>query len=414
MSFSALIITTETQGLYEAIRHFWEYLPLHWSILLVHGQKNKDEAKYIQTQFKIKTLEMMIDEIDEVQYSEFMLSLNLWNLIQEEHVLILNLYSALHINFARNIDQYIEYDYVGNLHLTRMYTNGLSLRKRSSMLQIIPLIVKKHPEEFMVCKYLTSLGKKICDFDKTFKFNVEHSYVQDPLSITLDKSLNPYQIYELSTYKTYAQLFDRCNVLPYWDNTRIINYFNPKTYLEIGLDEPRMNFLKIRSKDKESIDVNVVDKNNPPTYHMTSDEAFSIITKKYDLIFIDGLHECEQVLRDYENAQKHLNPKGIILFDDVNPPDKIMASKERKSMFWNGDVWKAIVELRTRPDISIVTVDTLYGLSILTQEKNQNILLVKPETFEEFEKNRKDYLNLISVTEFKMRFSPSINQDDNK
>ena len=40
---------------------------------------------------------------------------------------------------------------------------------------------------------------------------------------------------------------------------------------------------------------------------------------KFDVIFIDGLHEYEQCQRDCLNSMKFLNDGGIILFHDFLP-----------------------------------------------------------------------------------------------
>ncbi len=54
-------------------------------------------------------------------------------------------------------------------------------------------------------------------------------------------------------------------------------------------------------------------------YEMTSNEFFAlekIQNKKYDVIFIDGLHETTQVDIDIQNSLKHLNEGGFILLHD--------------------------------------------------------------------------------------------------
>ena len=57
---------------------------------------------------------------------------------------------------------------------------------------------------------------------------------------------------------------------------------------------------------------------------MTSDEMFAQMdeNKKYDLIFIDGMHTSEYCDRDMTNSFKHLNKDGIICVHDTIPRSK--------------------------------------------------------------------------------------------
>ena len=87
----------------------------------------------------------------------------------------------------------------------------------------------------------------------------------------------------------------------------LINYYIQKyhlnSFLEIGHWKGEC-FKNVICNIKESIDPNI---ECNATYKITSDEFFKNYNKKYDIIFIDGLHECEQVDRDIKNSLKHLN-----------------------------------------------------------------------------------------------------------
>jgi predicted O-methyltransferase YrrM len=61
---------------------------------------------------------------------------------------------------------------------------------------------------------------------------------------------------------------------------------------------------------------------------MYSDDYFKINDDKYDIIFIDGLHEYRQVLKDIINALNNLTHTGVVLLDDVIPSNNIEASKK--------------------------------------------------------------------------------------
>ncbi len=49
---------------------------------------------------------------------------------------------------------------------------------------------------------------------------------------------------------------------------------------------------------------------------MTSDNFFQNNSKIFDLIFIDGDHFYDQVLRDINNAWKILKNSGFLILDD--------------------------------------------------------------------------------------------------
>ena len=78
---------------------------------------------------------------------------------------------------------------------------------------------------------------------------------------------------------------------------------------------------------------------------MTSDEFFkSHINKKYDIIFIDGLHTAYQVSKDLYNSIKNLKNGGIIILDDVFPHNE--NEQFSVKLFYEGpqtgDVWKGV------------------------------------------------------------------------
>lgn len=137
------------------------------------------------------------------------------------------------------------------------------------------------------------------------------------------------------------------------NHTELINHIiktkGYKTYLEIGVDDG-VNFtsIKLPIKNKECCDPSD-EKFTDITYHMTSDEMFARmpLDKKYDMIFIDGMHLEEYVDRDIINSLKHLNPNGIICLHDVIPLNYDAAKEyyDHQSA-WNGTVWKSIPKLQ--------------------------------------------------------------------
>ena len=159
---------------------------------------------------------------------------------------------------------------------------------------------------------------------------------------------------------------------------------------------------------------------------MTSDEFFSdyVGDKKYDIFFIDGLHIREQVYRDVINALNHLKSNGSIVLHDCNPAEewnqvtsedpvdrvhRRLCRGPNKHGDWNGDVWKAFLDLRrTRDDLKMFTVDTDFGCGVV-RLGNQDLYTDDVEasdmyTWGYFKENRGKILNLISIDEFNSRY----------
>ena len=124
------------------------------------------------------------------------------------------------------------------------------------------------------------------------------------------------------------------------------------SYLEIGYGDG-INFSQVVCQKKVSVDPIFT-----PTFKGTSDDFFAQNTDNFDLIFIDGLHLAEQVLKDVDNALRSLNKNGTILIHDCKPREEIHQSREKLTRTWNGDVWKAIVEIaRKGYNVSLLPVD---------------------------------------------------------
>ncbi|WP_179474946.1 class I SAM-dependent methyltransferase [Mycolicibacterium vinylchloridicum] len=132
-----------------------------------------------------------------------------------------------------------------------------------------------------------------------------------------------------------------------------------------------------------------------------------------DVALIDGLHTYEQVVRDVENTVRHLKDDGVIFLHDCNPPfelagrraeswDEFMAQQSGplKIGIWNGDVWKAIVELRsTRPDLLVGVLKCDQGVGFVRKGSPETTLPYSPEqvealTYADLKADRTRLLNL--------------------
>tara|TARA_B100001057_G_C22521699_1_gene822128 strand:- start:78 stop:749 length:672 start_codon:yes stop_codon:yes gene_type:complete len=173
---------------------------------------------------------------------------------------------------------------------------------------------------------------------------------------------------------------------------------NFKDYLEIGCftDE---NFNKIKVKNKVGVDP--IQGGN---IRKTSDEYFKSCEDFFDIIFIDGLHHYDQVKKDILNSLKILKTGGVILIHDCLPRKARDQMVPRSHEEWNGDVWKSIVEFRTKDDIDTYVCYADHGLGLILNRKNKNKLDLniknfKKLKFSDYYKNHKKFMNIINHKE---------------
>jgi hypothetical protein len=181
----------------------------------------------------------------------------------------------------------------------------------------------------------------------------------------------------------------------------LIQKYGYKSYLEVGTQDPTSNFDKINAECKVSIEPFP---RGEVTFVGTSDEYFESITDdvKYDIIFIDGLHHNDQVLKDIENSLNHLSENGTIVCHDCLPSTERMQVRDMHNGEWTGDVWKAIAELRVeRIDLDIKVVDTDYGCGII--RRGTNIPYQTNDNYKSYyyySMNKWNMLNVISSEQF--------------
>ena len=148
----------------------------------------------------------------------------------------------------------------------------------------------------------------------------------------------------------------------------IIDFKKYDSYLEIGCDR-NQSFSNIKIKKRVG-----VDPVEGGTHKMTSDHFFSINKDNFDIIFIDGLHEYSQVMKDIKNSLRFLNKEGTILLHDCLPRTIWNQITPRLNSDWNGDVWKSIVHCRTLENIDTYTFIADRGIGLIFPRKNKNLV----------------------------------------
>ena len=107
-------------------------------------------------------------------------------------------------------------------------------------------------------------------------------------------------------------------------------------------------------------------------YLSTSDDYFARFNPQaalgttVELAFLDGMHLCEFLLRDFLNVERNCRRNSIIVLHDCLPVEWPMAERQhtrtplrqRHIHSWAGDVWRtALLLKRRRPDLEITAYD---------------------------------------------------------
>jgi len=128
---------------------------------------------------------------------------------------------------------------------------------------------------------------------------------------------------------------------------------------------------------------------------MTSDAFFAdprFRSLRFHTVFVDGLHEAQQVLRDVENSLARLEEGGAIVMHDIGAPNRRMEMWPADpddatdsalsgdgghrmpwrmgSGGWNGDTWRAMASLLTRHDVVAAMVESDNGVGLVRRARN--------------------------------------------
>jgi SAM-dependent methyltransferase len=193
-------------------------------------------------------------------------------------------------------------------------------------------------------------------------------------------------------------------VSPPQDPTDVINLIRARhdyqSYLELGQGAKEDNFDAIGGKIRIGVDP---DRKSNANFQMPYDDFFAQNQHTFDLIFINGLHEANQVEKALANSLKILNQGGTIVMHNLNPisPAQQTVPRPAGQDDWKGDVWKAWVKLKAAHDdlrMHVINFDTGFG--IITRGKQTKLKLPAELTYQALDANRKEWLNLIDVKTF--------------
>lgn len=175
------------------IKNFIYLLQNHgWGLIIFHGTQNE---RFLKTELKdirnILYININHDNIDAHEYNVLLTQSSFWSLLHDircEHALIFQTDTLL---FKDNVDDYLEYDYIGAPWCIKFYgltlgNGGFSLRNTKIMLEITTnhpyrlFLSGRENEDIYFSFFVSQLKYKIPSFDIAKKFSVETIYYEEP------------------------------------------------------------------------------------------------------------------------------------------------------------------------------------------------------------------------------------------
>tara|TARA_B100001559_G_C16389636_1_gene570562 strand:- start:297 stop:992 length:696 start_codon:yes stop_codon:yes gene_type:complete len=178
------------------------------------------------------------------------------------------------------------------------------LKKSNARNDIIINFVITKLTNFLVKNKIKRFKKENITFLKSKK--ITHDYFS-PHSYNfhrLMKSIEIENLLEIGSFEGNSSMFFARH-LPDSKIYCVDNWIGTEEYNNLNFESLENNF-----------DRNLKEFNNVIKNKCTSDQFFENNNSNFDLIYIDGYHKAEQVLKDFKNAWKVLNKNGILIFDD--------------------------------------------------------------------------------------------------
>jgi hypothetical protein len=168
-------------------------------------------------------------------------------------------------------------------------------------------------------------------------------------------------------------------------------------YLEIGCAGNKL-FHSVMANRKLG-----VDPFSGGTHRMTSDKFFDSNSDTFDVVFVDGLHEYQQVWRDIKNALSVVPVGGYVGIHDMLPRNWVEAHIPcLRNGPWAGDVWKVGFDLINNPSINFSIVNIDHGVGVIKKINDDAgtkfTQSYSEETYEYFVNNR-DNLPIVEFDE---------------
>ena len=189
------------------------------------------------------------------------------------------------------------------------------------------------------------------------------------------KNVNPCMDGLPSSLHPWAKILPGVGYIDYLG--RIHKVCKPSSYFEIGVETGRT--LRLAQCHRVAVDPDfrlqpgdIEEREGNHLFEMTSDDFFArhnlkrVLPGGPDLVFLDGLHLYEYLLRDLINTERHSHKATVVVMHDCYPINCEIAGREphgprtdeATKHWWTGDVWKLLPILREyRADLRVSILD---------------------------------------------------------
>ncbi len=191
--YTAIIIEPRKHhALSFVLNNFLDNLSDEWGFIIFHGTQNVD---YVNTiihqldptyQLRIKTINLNISNLNSSSYSKLLVSPSFYDDIPTETFLVFQTDSIIIPQNKHLIHSFLEYDYVGAPWIYGVVGNGgLSLRKKSKMLEIIKYkkYLNNNEDEYFSLNIPSSIQYHRPSIELAKTFSVETIFHESPFGI---------------------------------------------------------------------------------------------------------------------------------------------------------------------------------------------------------------------------------------
>jgi hypothetical protein len=219
-----------------------------------------------------------------------------------------------------------------------------------------------YPDQIGVVEFLGEYTR--CRADPSFRFGWESMFLLGAIA----RKFKPKTFLEIGTGRgttSYLMSFAKC-----------IETIH--TYDIVPHDQPQHTWFRFKPtvmSVKEFADAVMADQPERAKIHFHCGDTSKMEPKDiaqvpggYDLIYIDGSHDCGPVAKDYKNALQLVSPSGMIVFDDYKR--SLPGVRQAVDMFIRPD----------HPDLLIVSLcGHVFGPSPEPDDEGHVILQMKPK-----------------------------------
>ncbi len=185
----------------KVIRNAMYFLGPTWNLYVICGELSFDYLARTLASWSVRLIKMNgVYRLTTSDYNSLLTSAQFWRLFSEDKLLSFQSDSLL---CGTNIDEFIDYDYVGApcLRFDDQYiaNGGLSLRSRPVMLECIARDTREPevPEDVFFTAAVRDLGARMPDLSTATRFSVESIYSVHPVGVHgTDKAYHSIEIAE--------------------------------------------------------------------------------------------------------------------------------------------------------------------------------------------------------------------------